>query len=85
MNLDHESCVIECVGCNKVCSPEAIGSVPMESIPFSSMICSAYWRPESKWLNGKKCPLSSNLPKEKKAEQKMLDPIKANKRKIQGK
>ena len=84
MNLDHESCVIECVGCNKVCSPEAIGSVPMESIPFSNMICSAYWRPESKWLSGKRCPLASHLEK-KKVEVKPVDPIKASKAKARGK
>jgi hypothetical protein len=48
------------------------------------MVCDAYWRPEAKWLNGKRCPLASHLEK-KKEEVKAVDPIKLSKQKARGK
>jgi hypothetical protein len=48
-------------------------------------VCEIYVYPEPKWEAEKTCPMATNIKKPDKISAKLLDPIKASKRKIGGK
>jgi hypothetical protein len=66
----NEPVVDECEGCSRI-----------ESDGF----CTVYAWPEVHWVNGKRCPMATHIEKAVVEKTKMLDPIKASKRKHRGK
>lgn len=82
LNPDHEPIVKECEGCKKI-----IGIALFTPLggggSREDYYCESYWRPEAKWLNGKRCPLATHLEK-KKEEVKAVDPLKLSKQKARG-
>jgi hypothetical protein len=88
--------VPQCMGCSKVdpqdlpdTKPVEIIEVPMNVSPEmpkpvlevpETRRCMTFLSPESKWMNGRKCPVATHLAKEEKKEVKYVDPIKKSKR-----
>jgi hypothetical protein len=69
-------CPVECEGCDR----RMIRPGLLDLKQF--FLCNCYEFPQSKWENGKKCPMRSHMKEENKIEQKEIDPIKASKRKM---
>ena len=82
MTNDNEPCVEQCRGCNRAVSPE---SLIFSELDILKCVCTTCWRPEARWLSGKKCPFASHLVQAEKKAEKQIDPIKLSKLKMKGK
>jgi hypothetical protein len=78
MIFGHEPIVEQCekegVYCKHVLTPKG-------TKPDMNTVCAAYESPESKWANGKTCPLATHLQVKAIEAKKMKDPLKASKMK----
>ena len=80
--MDQEQIVEKCKegeGCKKIVSAGEIG------MGETGHYCQVYAFPDSKWCSGKVCPLATNIQKEVKKEEKMVNPLKQSKRAAAGK
>ena len=51
---------------------------------FTDRRCRVYFFPETKWMNGRTCPMATHIEK-KKEEVKIVNALKASKRAAKGK
>ncbi len=64
--------VKECEGCQ---------NIKIDSDTPNKRFCRVYLYPETKWSNGKICPMSTHVKREMKEEVKTQDPLKLSKQK----
>lgn len=70
---EYKEIAEQCKDCARIMTqPSLLIEIP------DRKLCCAYLDPESKWRNGKRCPLAPVLKQEK--EVKHVDPIKKSKR-----
>lgn len=70
---EFKDIVEKCNGCTRILIQPSL----LEEVP-EKKICQAYIDPESKWRNGKRCPLAPIFKEDKK--EVFIDPIKASKK-----
>lgn len=67
------SIIDKCEGCGRIQEFE------------TGKFCSSYAEPSSKWKNGKNCNFATHIVKESTAPKKVVNALKASKRKAAGK